>query len=151
MASLRGTLRTVSRLSWADRRLAAEAARALVEARLRTLLPFRTLARQLGGLGPPQTIPDTTALMPDTRAVVRDIGWAVAAVAPWMPFRTLCLQQAVAARTMLARRGIASVLHLGIDRSDATKLEAHAWLHAGGIAVTGYPVDPALTEVGRFV
>lgn len=151
MASLGRKLRTVSRLGWADRRLAAEAARALVVARLRTLLPFRTLARHLGGLGPPQTPPDATALSSEARAVVHDIGWAVAAVAPWMPFRTLCLQQAIAARTMLARRGIASVLHLGIDRSDPTRLEAHAWLHAGGIAVTGYPVDPALAEVGRFV
>ncbi|WP_156359781.1 lasso peptide biosynthesis B2 protein [Sphingomonas sp. Leaf28] len=72
-------------------------------------------------------------------------------VAPWMPFRTLCLQQAIAARTMLARRGINSVLHLGVRDPTDTALETHAWLDVGGLNVTGYPIDPALIEVGHFV
>jgi len=49
------------------------------------------------------------------------------------------------------RRGIDSVLHLGVRDPTRTGLEAHAWLDAGGLNVTGYPVDPALTEVARFV
>ncbi len=79
------------------------------------------------------------------------ICWAIGAVAPWLPFRTLCLQQAIAARAMLERRGIDSVLHLGVRDPTGTALEAHAWPDAGGLNVTGYPVNPALTKVARFV
>lgn len=68
-----------------------------------------------------------------------------------MPFRTACLQQAIAARAMLRRRGIGSVLRLGVGDPSGALLEAHAWLDAGALAVTGYPVDRALTEVGCFV
>lgn len=79
------------------------------------------------------------------------VRWAIGAVAPWLPFRTLCLQQAIAARAMLERRRIDSVLHLGVRDRTGTALEAQARLDADGLNVTGYPVDPALTEVGRFV
>ncbi|KQN22955.1 hypothetical protein ASE86_14355 [Sphingomonas sp. Leaf33] len=144
-------LGTALRLGGHDRRLVAEALAALVVARARTLLPFRVLARQLGGLTPPPPVPAVASPPPpDVRAVVHDIRWAVVALAPWLPFRSLCLQQAIAARTMLSRRGIDSVLHLGVDRSKPEKLGAHAWLDTGGMPVTGYPVDPALVEVGRF-
>jgi len=68
-----------------------------------------------------------------------------------MPFRVLYLQQAIAARAMLAQREIESVLHLGVRDPTGTALEAHAWLDAGGLNVPGYPIDPAPTEVGRFV
>ena len=46
---------------------------------------------------------------------------------------------------------IGNVLHLGVRDPTGMALEAHAWLDAGGLNVTGYPVDPALTEVARFV
>lgn len=52
---------------------------------------------------------------------------------------------------MLERRGIGSVLHLGVRDPIWGALKAHAWLDAGGLNVTGYPVDPALTKGGRFV
>ncbi len=42
------------------------------------------------------------------------IRWAIGAFASWLPFRTLCLQQAIVACTMLEPRGIGSVLHLGV-------------------------------------
>jgi hypothetical protein len=135
-----------------DRQLVVEAIAALLAARLRSLLPFKILARQLGGIVAPHTpAPSPAPLSPAEEETVLAIRWSVGAVAPWMPFRTLCLQQAIAARAMLARRGIGSVLHLGVQGLTGAKLEAHAWLDAGGLNVTGYPVDPALAEVGRFV
>lgn len=149
---LRRKLRSALRMSPSHRRLIAEAVGALLVARVWSALPFRTLARRLGGLSSPQTTAATTGpLSPDQVAQVRAIRWAVGAAAPWLPFRTLCLQQAIAARAMLRRRGIASVLHLGVGDPTGSKLEAHAWLDAGGLQVTGYPVDPAHAEVGRFV
>lgn len=152
MSVLRRKLRTARHMRRADRALALEAAIALTVARLRSgLFPFKRFARQLGGLKPPHSRTTVPALRPEEAEAVRKVRWAIAAVAPWMPFKALCLQQAVAARAMLARRGIASILHLGVGDPTGSKLEAHAWLDAGELTVTGYPVDPALTEVGRFL
>jgi hypothetical protein len=47
-----------------------------------------------------------------------------------------CLTQAIAARTLLARRGHSSTLHLGVAKEDG-ELKAHAWLEAGGRVVIG--------------
>ena len=145
-------LRSAARLDAADRRLVVEAVAALLSARLRSgLLPFRELARQLGGLRPPEMGGDPRPLAAHEAAAVRKIRWAIEAAAPWLPFRTVCLQQAIAARTMLARRGIVSVLHLGVGGHGEPSLNAHAWLDAGDLKVTGYPLDPGLVEAGRFI
>ena len=157
MTAFAAKLRSAARMDAASWALVGEACVALVAARARSLLPFRALARQLGGLVPPPTPAPAAELAPDPalteaqRTAIRRIRWAIGAVAPVLPFRTLCLQQAIAARTMLERRGIGSVLHLGVDQSRPDGLQAHAWLDAGGLGVTGYPVDPTLDEVGRFV
>ena len=149
---IRGKLATAARLGGADRRLMLEAATALIAARRTSARPFRDLATRLGGLAAPGTAPaNIAALSRAERDVVHRVRWAVAAVASWLPLRTRCLQQAIAARAMLERRGIGSVLHLGVGDPTGVKLEAHAWLDTDGIEVTGYPVDPALHEAGRFV
>lgn len=154
MTALRKLL-SAARMDNAGWALVAEAVVALIAARALSLLPFRVLARRLGGLTPPPRV--VPALVPDPtlgeaqQTAIRRVRWAIAAVEAWLPLRTLCLQQAIAARAMLHRRGIGSVLHLGVDQSRPTGLKAHAWLDAGGRHVTGYPVDPALAEVGRFV
>ena len=143
-------LGTAARMRRADRRLVVEAMAALLTARLRSLLPFRVLARHLGGMVPSRSPAPPAPLSPDEETSVFAVRWAIGAVAPWLPFRAQCLQQAIAARAMLARRGIGSVLHLGVGDPTGTKLVAHAWLDAGRLQVTGYPVDPGLAEVGRF-
>ncbi len=154
IGSARRKLATAARMAHADRRLVAEAMAALLTARLRTLLPFRVLARHLGGMVSPTGLPAPPAppanLSAGEEAGVFAVRWAIGAVAPWLPFRTQCLQQAIAARAMLARRGIGSILHLGVGDPTGAKLVAHAWLDAGRLQVTGYPVDPALAEVARF-
>lgn len=151
IGSARRKLATAARMRHADRRLVVEAMAALLTARLRTLLPFRVLARHLGGMVSPTGLPTPPAhLSAGEEAGVFAVRWAIGAVAPWLPFRTQCLQQAIAARAMLARRGIGSILHLGVGDPTGTKLVAHAWLDAGRLQVTGYPVDPALAEVARF-
>lgn len=77
---------------------------------------------------------------------------AIGAFASWLPFQTLCFQQAIAECTMLEPRGIGSVLDLSVrDPSKCDGIEDHAWLDAGELTFTGYTVDPALTEVTRFV
>lgn len=151
MTGLVGKLRSAARMGPTNRNLVGEAVLALAVARLRSgLRSFKQLAAHLGGAIPPDApLPPFPALSIEQEATVRSVRWAVGAVAPWMPFRAVCLQQAIAARAMLARRGIGSVLHLGVDTSTC-KMSAHAWLDVGVLKVTGYPVDPAMNEVARF-
>jgi len=63
----------------------------------------------------------------------------------------LCLPQAMAAHRMLTRRGVASVVHFGAAAGLTKSLDAHAWLDAAGVKVTGYPIDESLAEIARFV
>src|ERR1700728_1626876 len=83
------------------RALLVEAVMCLLAARLALIfVPFPRLARHIGTFVPP------TALS--------------------LPFKAVCLPQAMAARVMLKRRGVASVMHFGAARG-RDKLDAHAW------------------------
>jgi hypothetical protein len=63
----------------------------------------------------------------------------------------VCLPQAMAARVMLKRRGVSSVMHFGAARGEDKPLDAHAWLDAAGVEVTGYPVADQFAEIACFV
>lgn len=141
----------------ARRRLMAEALLWLAIARVVLLLvPFRAVAARLGDpLNPADGCVRAAELRYDAEALslAREIGWAVRRTATYVPFRAVCLQQAVAAKLMLRNRGIASTLHLGVATPEgADKVRrAHAWLDAGQVKVTGYPVGPEFTEVACFL
>lgn len=49
----------------------------------------------------------------------------------------VCLPQALAARWMLSRRGVATSLYLGTMKSVQDDREFHAWLKVGNLMVTG--------------
>ena len=136
-------------------RLVAEAAAGMLRARLSlALFPFARVARGLGTLVPvgDPRIADRAALATSREAdIAKQVRWAVGVAAPHMPIRAVCLQQAMAARAMLQRRGIASILHLGARKGVEDPLEGHAWLDAAGVRVTGYPLDPELVELGCFI
>lgn len=146
-------LQTLWHAGWARQRLVAEAAAALLVARIALLMtPFPRLAARWGALLPVGDARiDSIHASADAMATARAIGWAVTAAASVMPFKAMCLQQAVAARTMLARRGIVGILHYGAGRDADGALVAHAWLDAGGVKVTGYPIAPGIAEIGAFV
>jgi hypothetical protein len=57
----------------------------------------------------------------------------------------------MAAHAMLKRRGIDSAVHFGARRSTDKPIDAHAWLDAAGVEVTGYPVAEGMSELGAFV
>ena len=137
--------------------LVAEASLLLLGARIAVAtLPFRRVARWLGTPVSPSALPVPAPRdRPDERATL--VSWAVRFAAGRLP-GAVCLPQAMAARAMLRRRGIAATLHLGVWRdhkaavqSDPDAPPAHAWLDAAGQRITGYPVDPALVEVAAFV
>ena len=140
------------RLPMYDRVLLSEAVARLAVARLLLIfVPFNVLAARFGAVTPPAHDTSVAALLPVAQQeVVHKVGWAVTRAARYTPFRAVCLPQAIAAKAMLRRRGIASVMHFGVAKTPQ-ELKAHAWLDAGRIEVTGYPVDADFVEVARFV
>jgi hypothetical protein len=135
--------------------LIVEAVAWLLLARLALIfVSFPRLARRLGTFVPPS---DTRALQTRDKAsqeqaqFAEEIGWAVTRAARYVPFKAACLPQAVAARITLRRRGVASVLHFGVGKGQDKPLDAHAWLDAAGVEVTGYPVAKNFAEIGGFV
>lgn len=91
------------------------------------ILPFRT-ARRL--LTPQPGQAPSSALTPDR------IRWAVGAARRVVPAAT-CLPQALAAESLLVRGGYPAELHIGVMKTAAGKLEAHAWVETQGRIVVG--------------
>ena len=153
--SIAHKVRTVLVMGPRRQLLVAEASASMAIARISlAIYPFRKLAKGFGAFVPPN---DPRALASAAKAgeeharAAKEIGWAIRTAAPWMPFRSVCLQQAMAAHAMLKRRGIGSVMHFGAGKSVEKPLDAHAWLDAAGVKVTGYPVASNLSEIGCFV
>jgi hypothetical protein len=133
------------------RALVVEAVACLFAARLTLIfIPFPRLAQRLGIFVPPVDLYATQAksgTMSNQAKLAEEIGWAVTRSARYMPFKAVCLPQAMAARVMLKRRGVASVMHFGAAKGQEKPLDAHAWLDAAGIEVTGYPAAENFVEI----
>lgn len=138
-------LRSFIHLPARQRELLLEAALLLAWAEFAVhVLKFARLARNLG---------QHMASTPDERPaehvkLARDVSWAVAAAARHVPWKSVCLPQALAARTMLQRRGIRSTLYLGVSRAQG--FTAHAWLRVGRFYVTGRDGMQAHAVVSTF-
>lgn len=147
-------LKSLSGLGGARRVLLLEAAACLALARLiLVIFPFRTVAARLGEVCQPAVAVERIrqfAGAPADDEAARAVGWAVRFMADRVPFKAVCLQQAVAAKMMLRRRGIRSALHFGVASSE-TGLNAHAWLDTAGAKVTGYPIGNEFTELAAFI
>jgi Transglutaminase-like superfamily len=158
MARLRSIRRLLLRFRQVGnrrRRLAIEAAAWLLIARLALIfVPFPKLARRLGTFVPPSDRRIVAARAAGAKrhaALAAEIGWAVTRAARHVPFKAVCLPQAMAARVMLKRRGVDSVMHFGAAKGGTKPFDAHAWLDAAGVEVTGYPVALRFAEIGCFV
>jgi hypothetical protein len=151
--SIRFPLRRFTQVTARRRLLVLEAILCLVAARLALIfIPFPRLAGWLGTFVPPSDPRASRANMAREQSLLaREIGWAVTRTARYLPFRAVCLPQAMAAQFMLRRRGVASVMHFGAGKGSDRPLDAHAWLDAAGVEVTGYPVAPHLAEIACFV
>jgi len=148
VASLR--LATPERLA-----LLAEASVQLLIARVQLkTMPFPKLARHWGPFVPPADAragEGLVAASEDRTALAKKVSDAVQRAARNVPFGAVCLPQAMAARRMLKRRHIASVMHFGAAKGTEKPIDTHAWLDAAGVKVTGYPVANSFTEIGCFV
>lgn len=108
--------------------------------------PFSRIAPDLGT---PQA--ETLKQVAEShRASASKISWAVQTGARYIPLRLVCLPQAMAATTMLSRRGIPSTLYLGVKMDQANALTAHAWLRAGFKWVTGGKARHGQSVVAYF-
>ena len=73
---------------------------------------------------------------PVNAARIRDLCWAITAIAARTPFSATCLEQAVALVLLLTIARVPSNLVIGVARSDAA-FRAHAWVESGGVVVLG--------------
>ncbi len=74
---------------------------------------------------------------PRRRLLIDRIAYAVPRVGRRVPWRGDCLVQAYAAQHWLARFGIPAKIHIGGRQHDG-KFDAHAWLVADDVIVTGW-------------
>ena len=88
----------------------------------------------------------------------------IARAAENVPWNSVCLPQAIAAKYMLNRRGIPSTLYLGVATGDALEkirkadshsesqdaMAAHAWLKTGDRFITGRAGHEQFTVVSCF-
>lgn len=68
-------------------------------------------------------------------ASLRQLAWALAAASRRLPWRCKCLEQSLAGKLMLRRRGLSNTLYLGVARAD--NFQAHAWLRTGSFILAG--------------
>ena len=128
-------LRKWARLSWRDRLLVIEAVTLQGLVRLMTLsLPFRWLTPILGQQHDASEVP-----LPDgpVSEKARRCARQVRITAAHLPWESKCLVQALACKLMLRRRGIKSVLYLGVARDEEGTFVSHAWLRHGEVVLTG--------------
>ncbi len=82
----------------------------------------------------------------------QQIGRAVRLAARYTPWDSNCFAQAVAARALLGLYGVPYALFFGVKRApQAAALDAHAWVAAGRVPVTGGAGFGEFTVVGCFV
>jgi hypothetical protein len=93
------------------------------------LLPFR-IVRPIVESASRNPGPDVA-----NELVAAQITWAISNAARFVP-RATCVTQALAARILLARRGLASEVCYGGGRLQG-RIIAHAWLESGGRVIVG--------------
>ena len=143
-ARLREKLQRFARLDGADRWLLIRASAWLGVARLYlAFTSFQQLSERLSN-----NVPDIR-VDPDPD-FLRRVGFAVRVAAANVPWRSDCFPQAIAARMLLKRRGHASRIHLGVEKSGEGSIAGHAWLTCGDVVVVGGEDLDRYTEMHRF-
>ena len=137
-------LRKLSNLNGADKWLLLRATGWLAIARIMLVaVPFRRLSERLPSKH------DSTPVTPDVGLIER-VGRSVAIAANHVPWRSDCFPQAIAARMLLNRCGLASTIHIGVERVGDDELSGHAWLTCGDTVVTGGAELRRYTEIHRL-
>jgi hypothetical protein len=112
------------------------------------VLPFTAVRRMLGEGRSHEGPTPELVLDDDDRIRAARLGVIVQAAARHTPWRSDCYPQALTARLLLGVAKVPHVISFGLRR-DSGRLVAHAWVHAGGVPVTGGSARD-YTEVGSF-
>ncbi|MBF0333256.1 MAG: lasso peptide biosynthesis B2 protein [Alphaproteobacteria bacterium] len=146
-------LRRFLALAGAERCLLLEAVIALAMARLLlAALPFATamrlsgLRRVTGGAADP----GSSGVEPGNVPLATALSWAIPRAAQRLPFRAVCLQQAMACAIMLRRRRLPVVVRFGVYKERGGAVGAHAWAISGGVVVTGADGIERFTPIAAF-
>ncbi len=108
-------------------------------------LPYQTVRKWAARLAPQVGKGRDDAMTP------REIGGLMQGIerASRLIPKATCLTQAITAQVMLARRGQAARLHIGVARGESAKFEAHAWIECGNRIIIG-GLGRGGTETQRF-
>jgi hypothetical protein len=139
--------RKALRLPLADKAMLLETLALLAAARASVrLFPFRWLARVLGKQATPRPVPAA----PERARRIRHIGAMVHRASERVPWTSNCLDQALTAKVLLARRGLPATVYFGVKNDEHGKLAAHAWLQSGTIYVTGGKTHDEFSLINTF-
>lgn len=117
-------IRSLFKLSGIERRLFLEAAVLHIWiGLLLKVIPFRRI---------PKLFANPQSVVSQQPSVIELISTATIKASKISPWKNRCLVSSLASRCMLRRRKIDSKLSLGVAKDEGGKLEAHAWLEAGG-------------------
>lgn len=122
------------RLPLEERRLMLRALPLVALVRLGlSVLPYRTVRKLASRLAPQVGSGRDDALSP------REVSWLMQGIerASRLIPKASCLTQAITAQVMLARRGQAARLQIGVARGESAKFEAHAWIECQNRIIIG--------------
>jgi hypothetical protein len=120
------------RLPTAERRLLFSALFHLAAARIGLwTLPLEQIVKRLPQTKKPVFSEKTGFCRP------KEIAWAIRAAGRYLPGGQNCLAQALAGQALLARRGIATQLRIGVAKDAAGRFTAHAWVECDGRILIG--------------
>lgn len=108
--------------------------------------PFSSLVKKYA-LYPSET---TESKSVDELKTIKTIGWAVSRLSERLPWKSLCLVQAMSVQRMLARRQISSVIYLGVAKEKNEGLKAHAWVKYGEYFIVGKVGHENFTIVSKL-
>ena len=114
------------------------------------LFPFRIVAQILGKKDSCTNDLNSEASPEEFKPT--DIGIAILRASRRSPWRTKCLESALAAKFMLKRRKERYTVFLGVTATanDRKSLGAHAWLISNGHIITGGNGTKAFRIIGKF-
>jgi hypothetical protein len=118
----------------------------IVLVRVRLILwlrPWPSAERALARLNAPRARTPSSSILPFLNSSTRpresapdELRGAVLVASRLVPASS-CLVQAIALQILLARRGLASQLRLGVSSSSTDGMAAHAWLEYDGCVLIG--------------
>jgi len=114
------------------------------------LIPFKYVAPKLGyHIGTKQWLP-LLDQQQQTRAI--QISRVVKLASRYTPWESNCFPQAVTARVLLGVYKIPYALYFGLESGPETHImNAHAWVTAGRVTITGGTSFQKFTSVGCFI